>query len=139
MKNLKHLLFLSILCSLILFTNCGHEEATVSTDPIIGSWSGSRTQQLGEEVFVEVDEKMTFNSDFSGDWSVTYEEEIISEQDPFEWANTSSTQKLDSTTQSYDLRFNYSIFLRTAIFSSNFSSVELCLIEGSECYNYTRD
>ena len=30
MKNVKHLLFLSILCSLVLFTNCGED----SDDPV---------------------------------------------------------------------------------------------------------
>jgi len=29
MKNIKHLLFLSILCSLVLFTNCGDEDNSI--------------------------------------------------------------------------------------------------------------
>ena len=38
MKNIKHLLFLSILCSLVLFTNCGD-----SDDPVadVGPFTGS--------------------------------------------------------------------------------------------------
>ena len=35
MKNFKHLLFLSILCSLALFTNCGD-----SDDPVADTESG---------------------------------------------------------------------------------------------------
>ena len=30
MKNIKHLLFLSILCSLVLFTNCGDSDDPVA-------------------------------------------------------------------------------------------------------------
>ena len=32
MKNIKHLLFLSILCSLVLFTNCGDSDDPVADD-----------------------------------------------------------------------------------------------------------
>ena len=34
MKNIKHLLFLSILCSLVLFTNCGDSDDPVADDNI---------------------------------------------------------------------------------------------------------
>jgi len=33
MKNFKHLLFLSILCSLLVFTNCGDSDDPVANDP----------------------------------------------------------------------------------------------------------
>ena len=33
MKNLKHLLFLSILCSLVFFTNCSEDEDPVTDTP----------------------------------------------------------------------------------------------------------
>ena len=33
MKNIKHLLFLSILCSLVLFTNCGDSDDPVADTP----------------------------------------------------------------------------------------------------------
>jgi len=36
-KNIKHLLFLSILCSLVLFTNCGEDE----DDATVASFTGS--------------------------------------------------------------------------------------------------
>ena len=36
MKNIKHLLFLSILCSLVLFTNCGDDD-----DATVASFTGS--------------------------------------------------------------------------------------------------
>tara|TARA_B110000211_G_scaffold190239_1_gene216703 strand:- start:1425 stop:1529 length:105 start_codon:yes stop_codon:yes gene_type:complete len=34
MKNFKQLLFLSILCSLVLFTNCGEEDAAAIADEL---------------------------------------------------------------------------------------------------------
>ena len=37
MKNIKHLLFLSILCSLVLFTNCGEDD----DDATVASFTGS--------------------------------------------------------------------------------------------------
>ena len=37
MKNIKHLLFLSILCSLVLFTNCGDDD----DDATVASFTGS--------------------------------------------------------------------------------------------------
>ena len=33
MKNIKHLLFLSILCSLVLFTNCGEDSDLPADTP----------------------------------------------------------------------------------------------------------
>ena len=33
MKHIKHLLFLSILCSLVLFTNCGDSDDPVADTP----------------------------------------------------------------------------------------------------------
>ena len=43
MKNIKHLLFLSILCSLVLFTNCGEDEDPVADDPTNNTNDGSIT------------------------------------------------------------------------------------------------
>ena len=37
MKHLKNLLFLSILCPLLVFTNCGEDEVTCATCSIIYS------------------------------------------------------------------------------------------------------
>ena len=37
MKHFKHILFLSILCSLVLFPNCGEDENAVNAAPFTGS------------------------------------------------------------------------------------------------------
>jgi len=41
MKYFKHLLFLSILCSLVLFTNCGEEEGAIVDAPADNTDDGS--------------------------------------------------------------------------------------------------
>ena len=55
MKYFKYLLFLSTLCSLVLFTNCGEDEEQETTpittglsenqDLLIGSWDVVETDQ----------------------------------------------------------------------------------------------
>ena len=53
MPNLKYLLLLTILCSLVLFTNCGEDSddpvAEDTIDPIIGSWVLTNEEWTGSE------------------------------------------------------------------------------------------
>ena len=47
MKNIKQLLFLSILCSLVLFTNCGEDEEEQETTTIITGLSENQDLLIG--------------------------------------------------------------------------------------------
>ena len=59
MKHFKHLLFLSILCSLVLFTNCGEEEETCITCSYIFSDQldpfGNTTELTSEAIYCIAD------------------------------------------------------------------------------------
>ena len=83
MKNFKHLLFLSILCSLVLFTNCGEEDAaaietnskatlTVTASPSEG---GSVSPQGGTyDAGTTVEVTATANTDYSfSGWAGDFE------------------------------------------------------------------
>ena len=90
MKNFKHLLFLSILFSLVLFTNCGEDEeaetTTITTglsdnkDLLIGNWEATEIDGLsptlyacqGEGEGCEVKFVMSFESNKSFIETATY-------------------------------------------------------------------
>ena len=55
MKNFKNLLFLSILCSLVLFTNCGEDEEQETT-PITTGLSENQDLLIGSWDVIESDE-----------------------------------------------------------------------------------
>ncbi|MDB4013143.1 hypothetical protein N9487_03190 [Cyclobacteriaceae bacterium] len=90
MNHLKHLLFVSTLCSLILFTNCGEDEeaetTTITTglsdnkDLLIGNWEATEVDGLsptlyacqGEGEGCEVKFVMSFESNKSFIETATY-------------------------------------------------------------------
>ncbi|MDC1234166.1 hypothetical protein N8Z39_00260 [Cyclobacteriaceae bacterium] len=90
MNHLKHLLFVSTLCSLILFTNCGEDEeaetTTITTglsdnkDLLIGNWEATEIDGLsptlyacqGEGEGCEVKFVMSFESNKSFIETATY-------------------------------------------------------------------
>ena len=67
MRHIKHLLFLSILCSLVLFTNCGEDEEEqveeLETTPITTELSENQDLLIGSWVLVE---DCITNSDITG-------------------------------------------------------------------------
>ena len=88
LQNFKHLLFLSILCSLVLFTNCGEDEEQETTpittglsenqDLLIGSWDVVETDQdqivadLGTIVFSFESDNSVARAETWSDGGVVY-------------------------------------------------------------------
>ena len=64
MKHIKHLLFLSILCSLVLFTNCGED----SDDPV----ADDTTDNNSDDDNTDDDSADDGNTDDSSTDTVTY-------------------------------------------------------------------
>ena len=111
-------------------------------EPIIGSWQSSFTltdeTEEGEVVNISADGTIIFNADGTGSRNLlvtTDGGEPQESNESFEWENLSSALNSSETTQNYAI--NGEAF--TAVFTSNFSSLDLSEDGGDLQISMTRN
>lgn len=115
---------LLLLTTLLLAFACSKDEGDDnSTDPLIGTWSGTQSfsEEIdGETITASVEVTMTFNADGRGTqvYTFTFEGETEIETEPTTWSNSSSSPNFSSTNQSYSIGGS----TVTIVFSSNFQT-----------------
>lgn len=130
-------LLLSIACSKDSNSNSNNQ-----VDPIIGSWQSSFTltdeNEDGQVVDISANGIIIFNADGSGSRNLlvtTDGGEPQESNESFEWENLSSALNSSETTQNYAI--NGEAF--TAVFTSNFSSLDLSEDGGDLQISMTRN
>ena len=130
-------LLLSFACSKDSNSNSNNQ-----VDPIIGSWQSSFTltdeNEDGQVVDISANGIIIFNADGSGSRNLlvtTDGGEPQESNESFEWENLSSALNSSETTQNYAI--NGEAF--TAVFTSNFSSLDLSEDGGDLQISMTRN
>lgn len=130
-------LLLSIACSKDSNSNSNNQ-----VDPIIGSWQSSFTltdeNEAGQVVDISANGIIIFNADGTGSRNLlvtTDGGEPQESNESFEWENLSSALNSSETTQNYAI--NGEAF--TAVFTSNFSSLDLSEDGGDLQISMTRN
>ena len=130
---------------LLLSFACSKDDNSSSNnqvDPIIGSWQSSFTlteeTEEGEVINISADGTIIFNADGTGSRNLlvtTDGGELQDSNETFEWGNLSSALNSSETTQNYAI--NGDAF--TAVFTSNFSSLDLSEDGGDLQISMTRN
>ena len=130
---------------LLLSFACSKDDNSSSNnqvDPIIGSWQSSFTlteeTEEGEVINISADGTIIFNADGTGSRNLLVTTDGGEPQDSnetFEWGNLSSALNSSETTQNYAI--NGEAF--TAVFTSNFSSLDLSEDGGDLQISMTRN
>ena len=130
---------------LLLSFACSKDDNSSSNnqvDPIIGSWQSSFTlteeTEEGEVINISADGTIIFNADGTGSRNLLVTNdggEPQESNESFEWENLSSALNFSETTQNYAI--NGEAF--TAVFTSNFSSLDLSEDGGDLQISMTRN
>ena len=130
---------------LLLSFACSKDDNSSSNnqvDPIIGSWQSSFTlteeTEEGEVINISADGTIIFNADGTGSRNLLVTNdggEPQESNETFEWENLSSALNSSETTQNYAI--NGEAF--TAVFTSNFSSLDLSEDGGDLQISMTRN
>ena len=130
---------------LLLSFACSKDDNSIPNnlvDPIIGSWQSSFTltdeNEAGQVVDISANGIIIFNADGTGSRNLlvtTDGGEPQESNESFEWENLSSALNSSETTQNYAI--NGEAF--TAVFTSNFSSLDLSEDGGDLQISMTRN
>ena len=139
---MKKLAFTFVLLLSFACSKDDNSNSNNQVDPIIGSWQSSFTltdeTEEGEVINISADGTIIFNADGSGSRNLlvtTDGGEPQESNESFEWENLSSALNSSETTQNYAI--NGEAF--TAVFTSNFSSLDLSEDGGDLQISMTRN
>ena len=139
---MKKLAFTFVLLLSFACSKDDNSNSNNQVDPIIGSWQSSFTltdeTEEGEVVNISADGTIIFNADGTGSRNLlitTDGGEPQESNETFEWENLSSALNSSETTQNYAI--NGEAF--TAVFTSNFSSLDLSEDGGDLQISMTRN
>ena len=139
---MKKLAFTFVLLLSFACSKDDNSNSNNQVDPIIGSWQSSFTltdeTEEGEVVNISADGTIIFNADGTGSRNllITTDGGVPQESNEgFEWENLSSAFNSSETTQNYAI--NGEAF--TAVFTSNFSSLDLSEDGGDLQISMTRN
>lgn len=139
---MKKLAFTFVLLLSIACSKDSNSNSNNLVDPIIGSWQSSFAltdeNEAGQVVDISANGIIIFNADGSGSRNLlvtTDGGEPQESNETFEWENLSSALNSSETTQNYAI--NGEAF--TAVFTSNFSSLDLSEDGGDLQISMTRN
>ena len=139
---MKKLAFTFVLLLSIACSKDSNSNSNNLVDPIIGSWQSSFAltdeNEAGQVVDISANGIIIFNADGSGSRNLlvtTDGGEPQESNESFEWENLSSALNSSETTQNYAI--NGEAF--TAVFTSNFSSLDLSEDGGDLQISMTRN
>ena len=139
---MKKLAFTFVLLLSFACSKDDNSNSNNQVDPIIGSWQSSFTlteeTEEGEVINISADGTIIFNADGTGSRNLLVTNdggEPQESNESFEWENLSSALNSSETTQNYAI--NGEAF--TAVFTSNFSSLDLSEDGGDLQISMTRN